>query len=1015
MTQFSLRHLYNELETSLYTPRSNEDLYSLSSEFWGTVNPFSEPLSLQINPPYVILFAPNAEVARLRIHEYETYYVSTIRAMQTALKMASKHVRERTTFERIFVEYMRLLVTVLLKVNIPSLLLCIVLVCLIVWITPPWREQWLLPLLKAAFVKSVNHITYCVCRFMQYSPKILRKMMLMRDADGYDKDGVHRGAISVQSQFNESQNRKKIQVKTLSGKHIADIRRITVNAKHGTAVSCGQDGRIVLWNTDNAEWMARLDRAGQSSSGLAAEDLNPSYWTAGSRPMRRQYSGRGHSKRMPSARFVKIDQGNRWIASGFDDGVIRVWNMSSGSLVRELHVETEMPVTLEDEERDMGLTELRRRRQSSKAYEEYDSRRQRIVDRVVALQFIGSVAEYCHPLVAEAAARRNTSGPSFDDSSSQNYLVSAHKSGTIREWDILSGECINSISSGHTKDITALHVVECKAPHRKLGVTWIFTASKDGTVKSWERRLQKSEGSVTGSVWSCMYSLNGHNAYAITSLATESPVGGMGALVTGSSDGAVKVWNFETGEAVCTLSIGGLRRSKEPDVHVGSPLLKIKKLELTSDVDVEKEESDTSSTTTTTVTPDHAGSITQVVITRYCEVESGPGFCRGCDTCFGDGFLVASCATDEKVHVWRLERADGGHEHNCTLCSQDYHRKKYTRHRKSSKVSSTDLQDAKIKSTKLDTKLAATTSHRKRIKPALTNNHPLDNGVTGDMFQLEPTLAEDQLLDIEQLGGERDITLAPSFLGEINQLAGRGLVFCDNNVLAGVRKKAHSNEWEAWFAALQYYEPSASEQETIPVQAIDLEQPTAAYADSTKQQQNSKDNYIKDQIFKLLGLQSKPKKQPQHFNNKKLDDLPHRVGSEDDEEEEEANEILPFSVIRHVVPLDGSGLGCDYGNFIKLVYLDDACRAKQRNFLASYQRGVAAPEPIKEPACDCGSECCGGTKSDCSHSSRKSRKNNLDKKATVSLRPVACNMTDCVITNCPRASECVVITGRNRT
>lgn len=978
------------------------------------VNPLSEPLSLQINAPYIILFAPTHELARQRIQEYEMHYMTASLAMQAALKVTGNEVRENTRFERIVIERMQCLVTLLLKVNIPSLLLCIVLVCLIVWLTPPWREQWLLPLLKAAFVKTVNHITYYVRRFMQYSPKGLARLM-SRDMDRYGKDGVHRGAISVQSQFNKSQNRKNVQVKTLSGKHIADIHRIAVNAKHGTAVSCGQDGRIVLWNTDNAEWMARLDRVGQSSGGLAAEDLNPSYWTSASRPMRRQYSGRGQSKRMPSARCVKIDQGNRWIASSFDDGVIRVWNMSSGSLVRELHVETEMPVTLEDEERNTGYTELRRRRQEKTYDSSSRSRRQRIVDRVVALQFIGSVAEYCHPLVAEAAARQSISGPSFDDNSSQNYLVSAHKSGTIREWDILSGECIKSISSGHTKDITALHVVECKAPRRKLGVTWIFTASKDGTVKSWERRLQKNEDNVTGSVWSCMYSLNGHNAYPITSLATESPVGGMGALVSGSSDGTVKVWNFETGEAVCTLSTGGLRRNKEPEVHVGGPLLKINKLDLSSsDVDVETDEASGKSISNNAVAADHTGSITQVVIVRYCEVENGPGHCRGCDTCFGNGFLVASCATDDKVHVWRLERADGGHEHSCTLCSQDYHRKKYTRQRKSSQVSA-ELQDTL--SSKLDTDLGATAAataanRRKRIRPAIINR-PSPSGGVGDMFRLEPALAEDQLLDIEQLGGERDTTLAPSFLGEIDQLAGRGLVFCDKNVLAGVRKKPHTNEWEAWFAALQYYEPSASEQKMIPVQAIDLEQSTTSYADTTKQQQQNNKNYssnrITDQILRLFGLYKRPKKQPMHSNKKKSDDLLKRIG--DEEEEEEANELLPFSVVRHVVPLDGSGLGCDYGNFIKLVYLDDACRAKQLNFAASHRRGVAASKTTKEAACDCGGDCCGGTKSDCSHSAGHKSRKNLEKKLPASLRPTACNVADCAITNCPRASECAAVAG----
>lgn len=42
-----------------------------------------------------------------------------------------------------------------------------------------------------------------------------------------------------------------------------------------------------------------------------------------------------------------------------------------------------------------------------------------------------------------------------------------------------------------------------------------------------------------------------------------------------------------------------------------------------------------------------------------------------------------------------------------------------------------------------------------------------------------------------------------------------------------------------------------------------------------------------------------------------------------DEDDGEAGENLPFSNIRHIVPLNDCGFACDYGNFIKLVYIDD--------------------------------------------------------------------------------------------
>ncbi|KAG1064191.1 hypothetical protein G6F42_027052 [Rhizopus arrhizus] len=40
---------------------------------------------------------------------------------------------------------------------------------------------------------------------------------------------------------------------------------------------------------------------------------------------------------------------------------------------------------------------------------------------------------------------------------------------------------------------------------------------------------------------------------------------------------------------------------------------------------------------------------------------------------------------------------------------------------------------------------------------------------------------------------------------------------------------------------------------------------------------------------------------------------------EQDDDEEEAYNALPFANIRCVVPMNGHGLSCDYGNFIKVV------------------------------------------------------------------------------------------------
>ncbi|KAI9494157.1 hypothetical protein BDB00DRAFT_928441 [Zychaea mexicana] len=997
-------HRYNEqVDSFAESVTSNDDLInyeliSTSTRFWSTVNPFHDSMQLQVNPPYLVLYTPTAADGLAQALHLEEYYASKsiLYQQQQQQQQQLQHqnmdetIRRRyvtSRFRKFLFDTVKRVATLIFSINVPSIMLCVVLVGIIIWLTPSWREAWLRPLLKWLFLESVSYCAFLIRRMLLQIPGSTGRR-IARELGDYDENGVHRGAILAQQQFNKQQlehNIRQVDIKTLSGKHVADVRRLAVNAKHGSLVSCGQDGRIILWDAQDGEWMARLDRVRQTHSGVMKGDLNPTYWQRPNMKKRGAFatpstttaaaaaaaaaatlaSRSKATKQMVSARCVKIDHGNKWIASGFDDGMIRVWDMQTGNLLRELHVETEIPITVEaeDEERQhyktidlstiAGLKNRHHRPKKTAAAtsalssSSQQKQRHHVTDRVIAIQFVGAVVEYCHPIVAEAAAKQAMG----DDNSTQNYLVSVHKSGIIREWDVPSGECIKSIPSEHNKDITLLHVVECKAPHPKLGVTWIFTASKDGTVKCWERRLDKEAGST---VWTCAYTLDAHHGHPITALATELPVGGMGALVTGSSDGAVKVWNFETGEAVCTLSTGGFvkQRSKQAPM-VGGPLLKYSRIP--SDDDVHhgatrrrrrRHTDDTSSYASMFADisdADHRGPITQVVVARYCEVENGPGLCRGCDTCFGNGFLVASSSSDESVHVWRLERADGKHEGSCTLCTKDYHQKRYP-------TRSRNNNDDNKRPRRMS-------SPRRRVY-----RHPPRSATHTTSASIPPSvsIAETmELLDIEQLGGEMNIDLAPTFLGTIEQLAGRGLVFCNNMILGGVRKNK-SGEWEAWFASLKYYDPSEQHEDDddqeedpvmIPVETFDLEETTngrgeqpeeaaAAGAASTHVDHKS---ILASLWHFVVGSSDDPSAKGRRIatgrarngstsDTKGSDDGNNDEKSDDDDEYDEASEMLPFSTVRHVIPLHGSGLACDFGNFIKVVYVDDRCQ--KHNFHA---------------------------------------------------------------------------------
>lgn len=134
--------------------------------------------------------------------------------------------------------------------------------------TPKWRDQWLLPLLVRTFNKSVLAILNFIRSIHELYKVYVKDSNSKRD---YDADGLHRGAITTQAIFNQKQAHvESVRVQTLSHQHVADIQNLNSNAK-GSLVSCGQDGRLVLWDAEKALGI-------QLTVSDREEDTSPSWY-----------------------------------------------------------------------------------------------------------------------------------------------------------------------------------------------------------------------------------------------------------------------------------------------------------------------------------------------------------------------------------------------------------------------------------------------------------------------------------------------------------------------------------------------------------------------------------------------------------------------------------------------------------------------------------------------------------------------------------------------------------------
>jgi WD40 repeat protein len=129
-------------------------------------------------------------------------------------------------------------------------------------------------------------------------------------------------------------------------------------------------------------------------------------------------------------------------------------------------------------------------------------------------------------------------------SSDGKEVLSEGESGLVKKWNIVSGECLQTISIGHKETIESVHY--------NPDSEWLFCGTLDGSVEIWD--------TISGE---CIQKLSGHNSYVKALHYIEE----RGKIVSADGDGHTKIWDMLSAE--CTQTLTGYRIS--PDCLSVSP------------------------------------------------------------------------------------------------------------------------------------------------------------------------------------------------------------------------------------------------------------------------------------------------------------------------------------------------------------------------------------------------------------------------------------------------------------
>ena len=271
----------------------------------------------------------------------------------------------------------------------------------------------------------------------------------------------------------------------------ASLRNLVLAGTHLEDCTFPQDwsGDLSVAFSPDGQFLAIVDSTGE----ISLRDVNRD---------EQLWQKKGHSDWI---RSIAFDIKSKTLATGSHDQFIRLWDVETGQLIREIKAGSRVYSLAFSQKYDVLASSGDQN--SIKLWDARTGQCQRTLEGHTS--WVGVIA-----------FGRNQTG---------EVLASGSDNGTLMLWNIQSGQCLHQMETGKR----SVHAIAFDAESKKL-----VSGGADNTLKVWNADTGK-----------CIRTMEGHRDW----VRSVSLSAGGAHLASGSNDQTIRLWNAETGECIRTI------------------------------------------------------------------------------------------------------------------------------------------------------------------------------------------------------------------------------------------------------------------------------------------------------------------------------------------------------------------------------------------------------------------------------------------------------------------------------